>query len=135
MPNFVLEYHERIFELNKLVWIPFYTPILCTFTLTDHKFGSAEHVVQHLKDSLADALMLFYPLAGRVVTKDNPPRIHCNDSGAVFTEASVDVELTELRTDDFQLSGLAGAGLGTYPARPQMEGGLPALIIQVNLTW
>jgi hypothetical protein len=119
-----------------LMFVPFYTPILCTFTLTDHKFGSVERVVQHLKDSLADALVLFYPLAGRVVTKDGPPRILCNDAGAVFTEASVDVDLAELRTDDFRpqprLSGLAAAGLEAYPALPQMEGGLPALIIQVN---
>jgi hypothetical protein len=47
----------------------------------------------------------------------------------------VDVELAELRTDDFQpqplLFGLTAAGLEAYPALPQMEGGLTALIIQV----
>ena len=78
---------------------------------------------------MADTLVLFYPLAGRVVTKDGPPRID------TFTEASVDVELAELRTDDFQpqplLSGLPAAGLEAYSALPQMEGGLPALITQV----
>ncbi|KAG0615222.1 hypothetical protein M758_5G024600 [Ceratodon purpureus] len=119
-----------------MMFVPFYTPILCTFTLTEHKFGSVERVVQHLKDSLADALVPFYPLAGRVVSKDGPPRIHCNDAGAAFTEASVDVELAVLRTDDFQpqplLSGLTAAGLKDYPALPQIDTGLPALIIQVT---
>lgn len=118
-----------------MLFLTFYTPILCTFTLSEHKFGSAARVVQHLRDSLADVLVPFYPLAGRLVTKDGPPRIHCNDAGAVFTEASVDVELAELRTEDFQpqplLSGLSAAGIKDYPALPQMEGGLPALIIQV----
>ena len=124
------------FSKLDVIWIQFYTPILCTFTLKEHNFGSAGAVVQHLKHSLADALVLFYPLAGRVVAKDGPPRIHCNDAGAVFTEASVDVELAELRTDDFQpqplLSGLMAAGFRDYPALPEMEGGLPALIIQVK---
>ena len=119
------------------LWMPFYTPILCTFTLADHRFGSAAGVVQHLKDSLAEALVLFLPLAGRLLTKDGPPRIHCNDAGAVFTEASVDVDMAELGTDDFQpvpsLSGLAAAGFEKYPTLPQMPDGLPVLIIQVNL--
>lgn len=119
-----------------MMFATFYTPILCTFTLSEHKFGSAERVVQHLKDSLANVLVPFYPLAGRLVIKDGEPaRIHCNDAGAVFTEASVDVELAALRTEDFQpqplLSGLTAAGLEDYPALPQMEGGLPALIVQV----
>jgi len=115
-------------------WVAYYTPILCTFALT-----GVEHnldVVQHLRNTLADALVLFYPLAGRVFARDSPPRIHCNDAGAVFTEASVDVELADLRVDDFQpqpvLSGLAAAGLGDYPVLPQIDTGLPALVIQVT---
>jgi len=119
------------------LWIAYYTPLLCTFTV-DHvrRFGTASAVVQHLKDSLAEALVLFYPLAGRVVTTDGPRRIHCNDAGAVFTEASVDVDLAELGMKDFQpvplLSGLAPAGLENYPVLPQIPTGLPALIIQVS---
>ncbi|KAG0598903.1 hypothetical protein M758_12G110600 [Ceratodon purpureus] len=119
-----------------MMFLTFYTPILCVFPLSEHKFGSAERVVQHLKDSLADVLVTFYPLAGRLVSKGGPPRIHCNDAGAVFTEASVDVELAELRTEDFQpqpnLSGLTAAGIRDYPALPQLEGGLPTLIVQVT---
>lgn len=123
-------------------WMAFYTPLLCTFTLTVdqiYRFGSAAGVVRHLKDSLAEALVLFYPLAGRVLTKDGPPRIHCNDAGAVFTEASVDVDMAELRTEDFLplplLSGLVAAGLEDYPVLPQTPDGLPGLIIQVNLVF
>ncbi|KAG0617720.1 hypothetical protein M758_4G009700 [Ceratodon purpureus] len=120
------------------LWMTYYTPLICTFTLTDqiHHFGSASGAVQHLKDSLAEALVLFYPLAGRVLTKDGPPRIHCSDAGAVFTEASIDADMAELRTDDFLplplLSGLVAAGLGDYPVLPEMPAGLPALIIQVT---
>ncbi|KAG0588533.1 hypothetical protein KC19_2G249800 [Ceratodon purpureus] len=120
------------------IWMAFYTPFICTFTLTDqvHRFGSAAGVVQHLKDSLAEALVLFYPLAGRLLMKDGPPRIHCNNAGAVFTEASVDMDMAELKTDDFlplpMLSGLVAAGFGQYPTLPQMPDGLPTLIIQVT---
>lgn len=122
-----------------LLWKAYYTPLLCLFTVDQlRRFGTASAVVQHLKDSLAAALVLFYPLAGRVVTSstDGPPGIHCNDAGSVFTEASVDLDMAELRTDDFQpvplLSGFIPAGFENYPVLPQIPTGLPALIIQVH---
>lgn len=124
--------------LGKLdyLWVQYYTPIICSFPASQFGFGSAAAVVERLRGSLADALVLFYPLAGRVVTSDGPPRIHCNDAGAVFTEASVDVELVDLKMDDFQpqplLSGMAAAGFKYYPALPTVEGGLPALVVQVT---
>lgn len=119
------------------LWMAYYTPLLCTFTVDQvRQFGTASAVVQHLKDSLAETLVLFYPLAGRVVALDGPRRIHCNDAGAVFTEASVDLDVEDLRTEDFQpvplLSGLAAAGLEKYPVLPEIATGIPALIIQVT---
>lgn len=127
-------------QLDYLMMV-YYTPLLITFTVDQihRRFGTPSAVVQHWKASLAEALALFYPLAGRVFIKDATPRIHCNDAGAVFTEATVDADLVELRPDDFQplplLSGLAPAGLPNYPTLPHIPTGLPALIIQVILTF
>lgn len=118
-----------------LIWVHFYTPVLCFYKLTPE---SSVGVVQQLKDTLADALVLFYPLAGRVFgpRDGRPASIHCNDAGALFFEASVDIEMAVLKTEDFQpqmkLSGLPAAGFGNYPSLPHVEDGLPALIIQVT---
>lgn len=126
--------------LSKLdyLWMTYYTPLLATYTVDQvRSFGTPASVVQHWKDSLAQALVAFYPLAGRLFIKDDdPPRIHCNDAGAMFTEATVDADLDELRFDDFQplplLSGFAPGGLPNYPDLPQTPSGLPTLIIQVT---
>ncbi|XP_010454683.1 PREDICTED: BAHD acyltransferase At5g47980 [Camelina sativa] len=47
-------------------------------------------VVQRLKSSLSQTLSLFYPFAGRI--KDGVT-VHCNDEGALFTEARADILL------------------------------------------
>lgn len=51
-----------------------------------------ECVVQRLRDSLADALVLFYPLAGRLERReeDGQVEVRCEDSGVGFVEAVVD---------------------------------------------
>lgn len=48
--------------------------------------------MQRLRDSLADALVLFYPLAGRLERReeDGQVEVRCEDSGVGFVEAVVD---------------------------------------------
>ena len=120
-------------------WVPFYTPLLCIYT-ADQLSSPISSVVQHLKDSLADALVLFYPLAGRVATRNGGDGrattiLHCSDAGAAFTEADVDAKLVELKTEDFQplplLNGMVAAGLGSYPTLPQHLPERPTLVVQV----
>nr|GEW25784.1 shikimate O-hydroxycinnamoyltransferase-like [Tanacetum cinerariifolium] len=54
-------------------------------------------MVDALKTSLSQALVLFYPLAGEIVHNSaGEPEIHCNNKGVDFIEAAADVELREL---------------------------------------
>lgn len=115
-----------------LQWSQFYTPLICIYKPTSEVANDG--VVERLKKSLSEALVLFYPLAGRLITTDRGVR--CNDAGAVFVEAEIDAELSDLKYEDFQplplLSGMAEAGLGSYPTLPQNETGLPTLFVQVQ---
>lgn len=57
--------------------------------------------VEILKRGLAEALVVFYPLAGRLeIDKESGlPRILCNGAGVEFVEASIDAKLEELGAD------------------------------------
>lgn len=78
-------------QLNPAVYVPviLYYPNeedLRTTTASADK-------IQRLKSSLSVLLARFYPFAGRI--KDNLS-IECNDEGAMFVEAKVDRELSEV---------------------------------------
>lgn len=54
-------------------------------------------MIDTLKTSLSQALVLFYPLAGEIVRNAvGEPEIHCNNKGVDFIVAAADVELREL---------------------------------------
>jgi hypothetical protein len=79
----------------------------------DHQFVSA---VELLKKSLSEALVHFYPLAGRLITSsDGVLYIDCNDAGADLIEASAsDVGIEEIKGPEIgpvvrQLFALDGA--------------------------
>lgn len=114
-------------------WSNFYTPLICIYKPAPEVANDG--VVEHLKKSLAEALVLFYPFAGRLM-QTGRGGVRCNDAGAVFVEAEIDAELRDLEYDDFQplplLSGMAEAGLGSYPTLPRIETGLPTLCVQVQ---
>ena len=114
-----------------LQWLNFYTTLICIYKPSEN---ANDGVVQRLKNSLSEALVLFYPLAGRLITTDRGVR--CNDAGAVFVEAEIDAKLTDLEYEEFQplplLSGMAEAGFGSYPTLPQNKTGLPTLFVQVQ---
>eukprot|EP00253_Pinus_taeda_P032621 PITA_32621 len=95
----------------------------------DHHFIS---VVEVLKKSLAEVLVHFYPLAGRLITSsDGLLYIYCNDAGADFIEASApDVGIEEVTSPEVvpvvrQLFALDGA--------INVDGRfLPLLVVQVT---
>ncbi|XP_023637482.1 BAHD acyltransferase At5g47980 [Capsella rubella] len=67
------------------------TYVSAIFFYDDHA-NQEEPIVQRLKISLSQTLSLFYPLAGKI--KDGVT-VHCNDEGALFTEARVDIFLSD----------------------------------------
>eukprot|EP01018_Ginkgo_biloba_P020391 Gb_28240 [translate_table: standard] len=91
-----------------------------------------ESTINLLQKGLAEALVYFYPLAGRLSTSpDNVWYIDCNDSGAEFIEASAEhVSLAEILVPDVpplvrDLFALDGA--------LNLEGRfLPLLVVQVT---
>ncbi|KAG6555676.1 hypothetical protein Mapa_002913 [Marchantia paleacea] len=97
---------------------------------------SFECVVGGLKRSLSEALVHFFPLAGRLEVRDDGlVDLHCNDAGAVFIEVALGVELAEVggaQTMD-ALSGLELARLGRGPLyMPDQLMDMPTLVVQVT---
>ncbi|XP_050119354.1 stemmadenine O-acetyltransferase-like [Malus sylvestris] len=63
-----------------------YNPLLLFYEYNAKMHPNITEISNHLKNSLSEALSLFYPLAGRI--KDNC-FIHCNDEGIPYIEARV----------------------------------------------
>ncbi|KVI02975.1 hypothetical protein Ccrd_018738, partial [Cynara cardunculus var. scolymus] len=58
-------------------------------------------MVDALKTSLSQTLVLFYPLAGEIVhNAAGEPEIHCNNRGVDFIQAAADVDLRDLNVYD-----------------------------------
>ncbi|KAJ7523641.1 hypothetical protein O6H91_18G056600 [Diphasiastrum complanatum] len=116
----------------------YYTPVILYYPYEEGR--CLEKVAQKLKDSLAEALVAFYPLAGRVVQNENElAKLHCNDAGAVFTEAYVDGVLDDLKAQTLgyhpvpELNGMAAAGLPDEDLNFTLQStGLAALVIQLT---
>ncbi|KAL7209266.1 hypothetical protein ACSBR1_030911 [Camellia fascicularis] len=82
--------HLKTFNLSLLdqINLPFYIPTTIFYSPTIN----AKQTLQNLKDSLAKALSIFYPLAGRI--KDHLS-IDCNDERVLFSQAKVNCQLSE----------------------------------------
>ncbi|XP_028091290.1 vinorine synthase-like [Camellia sinensis] len=82
--------HLKNFNLSLLDQItpPFYIPTTIFYSPTIN----ANQILQNLKDSLAEALSIFYPLAGRI---KGHLSIDCNDEGVLFSQAKVNCQLSE----------------------------------------
>ncbi|KAL3675434.1 hypothetical protein R1sor_025382 [Riccia sorocarpa] len=99
--------------------------------------ADAENVLplDRLIESLAGALKLFYPFAGRLLTDESgKARAFCNNQGAVFTHKRYDGIVSDLiDEEDFQpneyISGLCDVDPEVLLSEPS---GLPTLIIQVT---
>ncbi|CAM6126921.1 unnamed protein product [Calypogeia fissa] len=121
-------------NMDRVVNPTFSSAILFYTHLLD--FKQFKDIVGALKESLAKALVHFYPLAGRLALEDDGlVQIHCNDEGAVFIEAVVDAELSEVGGPRPMpaLSGLEIAGLGKGPKYiPDQITSMPTLVVQVT---
>ncbi|KAJ7523638.1 hypothetical protein O6H91_18G056300 [Diphasiastrum complanatum] len=116
----------------------FYTPVIFYYPYEEGR--CVGEVAEKLKESLAEALVAFYPLAGRVVQNEHEvARLHCNDAGAVFSEAYVDGMLDDLKAQKGyhpapELNGMAAAGmLGEDRTFSAKGDGIPPLVIQVTV--
>ncbi|KAJ7117419.1 hypothetical protein O6H91_18G056200 [Diphasiastrum complanatum] len=116
----------------------FYTPVILYYPYEEGR--CVGEVAEQLKESLAEALVVFYPLAGRVVQNEHEvARLHCNDEGAVFSEAYVDGVLDDLKAQEGyhpapELNGMAAAGLlGENRMFSAKGDGIPPLVIQVTV--
>ncbi|XP_047063491.1 hydroxycinnamoyltransferase 4-like [Lolium rigidum] len=84
-----------------------------------------------LRTALAMALVLFYPLAGRLgMAPDGRVEIDCNGEGAVFVVAESDVVLDDL--EDFMPSK-AMSDMFVPPYEKEVGPGAPLLLLQVSL--
>ncbi|KAI5056937.1 hypothetical protein GOP47_0028755 [Adiantum capillus-veneris] len=66
----------------------------------------ASYLMQQLKSSLSLCLVHYFPWCGRLAKGANPPHrlcIDCNDAGVEFVEASIDMPLSLLAEDGFQM--------------------------------
>ncbi|KAL5768193.1 hypothetical protein ACOSQ2_014976 [Xanthoceras sorbifolium] len=72
-----------------------YIPLIYFFNLDQQH--SKCYISNHLKTSLSKVLTHYYPLAGQV--KDN--YVDCNDKGALFLEAQVSCQLSQMLQEPF----------------------------------
>lgn len=109
-----------------------FTPVLLLYAPQSDAFHT---VVARLKDSLTQALVPYYPFAGRLVKgRNGMAELRCDDSGAFFTEAVVEQELHEIGGLEgcVVLSGMEAAklnsvGIHSLDEHPE----IPPLVIQV----
>ncbi|CAM6090195.1 unnamed protein product [Calypogeia fissa] len=126
----------RLSNLDRVVNPTFSSSILFYTRLLVRPNRTFEEIVQSLKESLANVLVDFFPLAGRLALRDDGlVDLHCGDQGAVFVEAMVDADLDDLGGAQpmSALSGLEAARLGPGPLYiPDQLKPMPALVVQVT---
>ncbi|MCO5581219.1 hypothetical protein L7F22_035097 [Adiantum nelumboides] len=67
---------------------------------------TSPNLIQQLKSSLAVCLIHYFPWCGRLAKGANPPHrlfIDCSDAGVEFVQASIDMPLSLLVQDGFQM--------------------------------
>lgn len=111
-----------VFQLNT------YFPLILFYHNTTNTKGFS-YVSTQLKKSLSEALTIFYPLGGR---RGDLFSIYCNDEGAIYMEASVNINMEEfLNPPKLELLNKL------LPCEPNKchpyQEVLPQLLVQVNL--
>ncbi|KAI4351408.1 hypothetical protein L6164_005777 [Bauhinia variegata] len=84
---------HKIYKLSLFdeLQIVTYLPTLFFYPKTD-KFPEPSQISHQLKQSLSEALAIFYPVAGR---RNDLTSIICNDEGSPFYEAKVNMSMAE----------------------------------------
>ncbi|XVE92242.1 hypothetical protein REPUB_Repub01dG0079900 [Reevesia pubescens] len=86
----------RHYQLSFLDQIspPVYNPLVLFYPMTKCNIQVNKiKVIDHLKQSLSNALTYFYPLAGRI---NHNQFVDCNDEGIPFFEAQVNCQLSDV---------------------------------------
>lgn len=63
---------------------PFFGPLIIYYSFNENENLKQHEMVDRLKSSLSDALVVFYPLAGRM---KGQIFVDCNDEGILYVEA------------------------------------------------
>ncbi|XP_061365622.1 stemmadenine O-acetyltransferase-like [Gastrolobium bilobum] len=110
-----------VFQLNT------YFPLILFYSKTNDMQGFS-YISDQLKKSLSEALTIFYPLGGR---RSDIFSIDCNDEGAIYIEASVNINIEEfLKPPKLELL------YKLLPCEPNKiqphQQALPQLLVQVN---
>ncbi|KAH7515589.1 hypothetical protein FEM48_Zijuj10G0042600 [Ziziphus jujuba var. spinosa] len=107
-PSSPTSYNLKNFKLSLLdqIQLPIYGLIIFFYSADDTETnGSTDHLKsldkysyysKRLKNSLSQTLTSFYPMAGRL--NDEAVSIDCNDEGALFVEAKMACNLSEVLT-------------------------------------
>jgi len=105
-----------------------YFPLIIFYQKTNDK-EVFSNVSTKLKNSLSEALAIFYPLGGR---RSDIFSIDCNDEGAIYMEASINMEMKEFLSPP-KLK-LLNKLLPCEPNKTQPYNEvLPQILVQVNL--
>ncbi|KAM5558334.1 BAHD acyltransferase [Rosa sericea] len=129
-PSSPTPHHQRNLELSfldQLLPPTLYPSII--FFYSSPTSDPASSVSESLQASLSKALVLFYPLAGRLKTAAS---VDCNDEGAHFLEARVNCQLSDLlKVPEHKL--LNNLIPEFEPKTVQLALGSVVLVVQVSL--
>ncbi|KAL0464130.1 UNVERIFIED_CONTAM: Tabersonine-19-hydroxy-O-acetyltransferase [Sesamum latifolium] len=75
---------------------PSYIPLVLYYNVSpdDRYINKQPEMSRRLKSSMSDALVQFYPLAGRIL--DGQPLVDCNDEGILYIEATADGKISDI---------------------------------------
>ncbi|KAI3463654.1 hypothetical protein Pfo_020317 [Paulownia fortunei] len=72
---------------------PSYIPLILYYNFNEDKNITRSKMSHRLKSSLSDALVQFYPLAGRM---KGQTLVECNDDGVLYIEANADAKILDI---------------------------------------
>ncbi|KAL0380185.1 UNVERIFIED_CONTAM: Tabersonine-19-hydroxy-O-acetyltransferase [Sesamum angustifolium] len=75
---------------------PSYIPLVLYYNVSreDRYINKQPEMSRRLKSSMSDALIQFYPLAGRIL--EGQPLVDCNDEGILYIEATADGKISDI---------------------------------------
>ncbi|GLJ34176.1 hypothetical protein SUGI_0686980 [Cryptomeria japonica] len=84
-----------------LFWLPI-NNVQRLFFYTQSPLNDYSSLIQGMKRSLSSVLVYFYPLAGRLKKGESGRmEVDCNDEGAEFREASINIPFKDIEKDGF----------------------------------
>ncbi|KAJ4723495.1 Vinorine synthase [Melia azedarach] len=120
--------HLRKYKLSVLDQLqqPYYMSIILYYYPVSSSGYDLDSDIARLQKSFSETLTLFYPLAGRYNEEDLS--VDCSDQGALFVEAQVSEDLSQLINED----SITGELLSSLLARQVESSASPLVTIQFN---